>query len=184
MPCAVSKGRSLPCKAAFGGIKTAYFFDLGGLGTVTYGTGDDAGKITSITGTPTVYPYEVKNTSSLETTINSSRETGTTFYEQTLSLTFTYLDVQTQEQIKLLAWGRNSVGVLDYYDNIVICGLEHGMEMTAGTIGTGTQPGDLSGFTLTFTGQEEDPATFITSSLIAASATQGAQIDPTSAVTP
>ena len=56
--------------------------------------------------------------------------------------------------------------------------------MTAGTIGTGTQPGDLSGFTLTFTGQEEDPATFITSSLIAASATQGAQIDPTSAVTP
>ena len=66
----------------------------------------------------------------------------------------------------------------------MICGLEHGVEMTGGTIGTGTQPGDLSGFTLTFTGQEEDPATFITSSLIAASATQGAQIDPTSAVTP
>lgn len=184
MPCAVSKGRSLPCKAAFGGIKTAYFFALGDLGTLTYGTGDDAGKITAIGGSPTVYPFEVKNTSSLETAINSSRETGTTFYEQTLSLTFTYLDVQTQEQVKLLAWGRNSCAVLDYYDNMFICGLENGLEMSSGTIGTGTQPGDLSGFTLAFTGQEEDPATFITSSIIAASATQGSQIDPTSGVTP
>ena len=65
--------------------------------------------ITTIAGTPTVYEYDVKNTSSLETAINSSRETGTTFYEQTLSLTLTYLDAPTQEQIKLLAWGRPSV---------------------------------------------------------------------------
>ena len=179
MACNVTAGRVLPCKAGFGGIKAAYFFDLDALGALTY----TDGVITTIAGTPTVYEYDVKNTSSLETAINSSRETGTTFYEQTLSLTLTYLDAPTQEQIKLIAWGRPSVAVEDYYGNMFIAGLENGMEMTGGTIGTGTQPGDLSGFTMTLVGQEVDPATFITPALITG-ATQGTKIDPTAAVTP
>lgn len=179
MACNVTAGRVLPCKAGFGGIKAAYFFDLDALGALTY----TDGVITTIAGTPTVYEYDVKNTSSLETAINSSRETGTTFYEQTLSLTLTYLDAPTQEQIKLIAWGRPSVAVEDYYGNMFIAGLENGMEMTGGTIGTGTQPGDLSGFTMTLVGQEVDPATFITSTLITG-ATQGTKIDPTASVTP
>ena len=179
MACNVTAGRVLPCKAGFGGIKAAYFFDLDALGALTY----TDGVITAIAGTPTVYEYDVKNTSSLETAINSSRETGTTFYEQTLSLTLTYLDAPTQEQIKLIAWGRPSVAVEDYYGNMFIAGLENGMEMTGGTIGTGTQPGDLSGFTMTLVGQEVDPATFITPALITG-ATQGTKIDPTASVTP
>ena len=179
MACNVTAGRVLPCKAGFGGIKAAYFFDLDALGALTY----TDGVITAIAGTPTVYEYDVKNTSSLETAINSSRETGTTFYEQTLSLTLTYLDSPTQEQIKLIAWGRPSVAVEDYYGNMFIAGLDNGMEMTGGTIGTGTQPGDLSGFTMTLVGQEVDPATFITPALITG-ATQGTKIDPTSSVTP
>jgi hypothetical protein len=179
MACNVTSGRVLPCKAGYGGIKAAYFFDLDALGALTY----TDGVITAIAGTPTVYEYDVKNTSSLETAINSSRETGTTFYEQTLSLTLTYLDAPTQEQIKLIAWGRPSVAVEDYYGNMFIAGLENGMEMTGGTIGTGTQPGDLSGFTMTLVGQEVDPATFITPALIT-DATQGTKIDPTASVTP
>lgn len=179
MACNVTAGRVLPCKAGFGGIKAAYFFDLDALGALTY----TDGVITAIAGTPTVYEYDVKNTSSLETAINSSRETGTTFYEQTLSLTLTYLDSPTQEQIKLIAWGRPSVAVEDYYGNMFIAGLENGMELSGGTIGTGTQPGDLSGSTLTLVGQEVDPATFITSTLVTG-ATQGTKIDPTSSVTP
>ena len=179
MACNVTSGRVLPCKAGYGGIKAAYFFDLDALGALTY----TDGVITAIAGTPTVYEYDVKNTSSLETAINSSRETGTTFYEQTLSLTLTYLDAPTQEQIKLIAWGRPSVAVEDYYGNMFIAGLENGMELSGGTIGTGTQPGDLSGFTMTLVGQEVDPATFITPALITG-ATQGTKINPTAAVTP
>lgn len=179
MACNVTAGRVLPCKAGFGGIKAAYFFDLDALGVLTY----TDGVISAIAGTPTVYEFDVKNTSSLETAINSSRETGTTFYEQTLSLTLTYLDAPTQEQIKLIAWGRPSVAVEDYYGNMFIAGLENGMEMSGGSIGTGTQPSDLSGFTMTLVGQEVDPATFITPTLITG-ATQGTKIDPTAAVSP
>jgi hypothetical protein len=168
MACNVTAGRVLPCKAGFGGIKAAYFFDLDALGALTY----TDGVITAIAGTPTVYEYDVKNTSSLETAINSSRETGTTFYEQTLSLTLTYLDSPTQEQIKLIAWGRPSVAVEDYYGNLFLCGFENGMELTGGTVTSGAAAGDLSGFTIVMEGMEETAPYFLDAGLIVPDATQ------------
>jgi hypothetical protein len=35
------------------------------------------------------------------------------------------------------------------------------MDLTAGTIGMGTEAGDLNGYSLTFTGMESLPASFI-----------------------
>jgi len=35
MACALTKGRNLPCKTGFGGVKKIYFADYGTLGTVT-----------------------------------------------------------------------------------------------------------------------------------------------------
>ena len=57
-------------------------------------------------GTPTWYEYDVKGNSSLETTVTSSRENGTTFYTQTLNLTLTYLDAETQQELQTLAVAR------------------------------------------------------------------------------
>ena len=181
MACLLTKGRKLPCKSAFGGIKAAYFINFNGtgtgLGTVTF---DADGQIdtASLSGSMEVYQYVVKGASSLETTITSSRDTGTTFYTQTLSLTFTYLDKATQQEIQLLAQSRPQVAVEDYYGNIFLVGLENGAECTGGTIATGTAAGDLSGFTLTMEGIEETAAPWILSTIITG-ATQATQIDPT-----
>ena len=174
MACLLTKGRKLPCKSAFGGIKAAYFMDFGDLGDATYTDGE----ITAITGTPTVYKFDVKGSSSLETTITSSRDTGTTFYTQTLNLTLTYLDNPTQQEIQLIAAARPQIAVEDYYGNMFLVGLENGAECTGGSVVTGTAAGDLSGFTLTMEAMEETAAPFITSSLIT-TATQGTQIAPT-----
>lgn len=174
MACLLTKGRKLPCKSAFGGIKAAYFIDFGDLGDATY----TEGEITAISGTPTVYKFDVKGSSSLETTITSSRDTGTTFYTQTLNLTLTYLDNATQQEIQLIAAARPQIAVEDYYGNMFVVGLENGAECTGGSIVTGTAAGDLSGFTLTMEAMEETAAPFITSSLIT-TATQGTQIAPT-----
>ena len=51
--------------------------------------------------------------------------------------------------------------VEDYNGNVFVAGLEHGMEVTGGTIVTGGAMGDLSGYTLTLTGMERKPANFI-----------------------
>ena len=40
-------------------------------------------------------------------------------------------------------------------------GLEHGADVSGGTIVTGAAMGDLSGYTLTLTGMEKVPANFI-----------------------
>tara|TARA_R110002153_G_scaffold1030_5_gene4834 strand:- start:497 stop:1024 length:528 start_codon:yes stop_codon:yes gene_type:complete len=174
MACLLTKGRKLPCKSAFGGIKAAYFMDFGDLGDATYTDGE----ITAISGTPTVYKFDVKGSSSLETTITSSRDTGTTFYTQTLNLTLTYLDNATQQEIQLIAAARPQIAVEDYYGNMFIVGLENGAECTGGSVVTGTAAGDLSGFTLTMEAMEERAADFITSTLIT-TATAGTQIAPT-----
>ena len=42
-------------------------------------------------------------------------------------------------------------------------GLEHGAEVSGGTIVTGAGMADLSGYTLSFTGQEVKPANFVDS---------------------
>ena len=174
MACVLTTGRKVPCKSAVGGIKSVYFADFGTLGAATISSGE----ITAFAGTPTWFEFDVKGNSSLETTVNSSRENGTTFYTQTLNLTLTFLDKATQEELKLLAHNRPHVAVEDYNGNFFLVGLEHGAEVTGGTIVTGAAMGDLSGMTLTFEGQETAPAYFVVSTVITddASATQ---IDPT-----
>lgn len=157
MACDLTRGRKEPCKDVVGGLRAVYFTDFGDFGTVTQ-TGDE---ITNMSGTFTAFKYEVKGNSSFEQTITSSRENGTTFFEQTLNLTLHKLSKEDHAEIKLLAFGRPHVAVEDYNGNVFVMGLEHGADVSGGTIVTGAAMGDLSGYTLTLTGQELKPANFV-----------------------
>ena len=42
-----------------------------------------------------------------------------------------------------MAYGRPHIAVEDRNGNFLLCGLEHGMEVTGGSIATGTAFGDL-----------------------------------------
>jgi hypothetical protein len=159
MACDLTRGRKEPCKDVVGGLRAVYFTDFGDFGTVTQ-TGDE---ITDMSGTFTAFKYEVKGNSSFEQTITSSRENGTTFFEQTLNLTLHKLSKEDHAEIKLLAFGRPHVAVEDYNGNVFVMGLEHGADVSGGTIVTGAAMGDLSGYTLTLTGQELKPANFVAS---------------------
>ena len=160
MSCAITKGRSLPCKSSVGGLKNIYILDYS---SVIAALSDSSGTITLPTdNSAEFFKFEIKGNSSLETTVTSSRENGTTFYETTLNVTLTYLDVATQEEIKLLNRGRAHYVVEDYNGNYFLIGKEHGAEITGGTIVTGAAMGDLSGFTLTAVAQETAPPFFAT----------------------
>jgi hypothetical protein len=155
MACLLTKGRSLPCKTGVGGLKSVYFTDYGGLGTITTASNE----ITAISGTPTVYQFDIKGNSTLETTVNSSRENGTTFYESTLTLNFTFLEKETQAEIYFLV------------------GKDHGAELTSGTFSSGAAMGDLSGYSLTFVAQETEAPDFTQASVVTG-ANQGTKITP------
>jgi len=170
MAFTLTTGRKVPCKSAVGGLKTVYFADYGTLGAATI----SGGEVTALAGSPALFQFDIKGNSSLETAINSSRENGTTFYETTLNLTLTFLEKATQEELKLIAHARPHVFVEDYNSNYFVIGLEHGAEVTGGSIVSGAAMGDLSGFTLTLVAQETAPPYFITGSVVTgdASATQ------------
>ena len=95
MACDLSLGRLEPCKTSNGGIVAAYFITSGLIDptTVVYGSvNTDA--IASITGTITAVKYDLRGTNSFEQTVTSSRENGTTFVEQKLSLMLKKLTVK------------------------------------------------------------------------------------------
>ena len=175
MAClSLSSGRNLGCKNNVGGLKAVYFADYGSFTPTTF----VAGELTVISGDPDLFQYDLKGNSSLETTINSSRENGTTFYTQTLNLTLPILDKATQEEIKILASERPIVFVEDYNGKFYVVGLYNGAEVTGGTIVTGAAMGDLTGYTITAVAQETAPPYFVTGSVITADAS-ASQIDPT-----
>ena len=173
MACLLTSGRALPCKSSVGGLKSVYFCDYGTLGDATI----VAGEITAVAGTPDFFKYDIKGSSSLETAITSSRENGTTFYTQTLNLTLTTLDKATQEEIKLLSVSRPHIAVEDYNGNFFLVGLEHGAEVTGGSIASGAAMADASAFTLTFEAMEKSPANFTVSTVVTANES-ATQIDP------
>ena len=167
MSCDLTLGRKEPCKDVVGGLKNVYFVEFGGLGTVTL-TNDE---ITNMTGTTiggtanslTAFKYELKGNSSFEQTITSSRENGTTFFDQTLTLTLKKLTKEDNKELKLLAYGRPHVAVEDYNGNVFMMGLTHGADVNGGTISSGAAMGDLSGYTLTLNAQETLAANFMDS---------------------
>jgi hypothetical protein len=166
MACELTRGRKEPCKDVVGGLKNIYFVDFGDLGTVTK-TDDE---ITNLTGDSsndlTAFKYELKGNSSFEQTVTASRENGTVFYEQTLNLTLKKLSKEDNKELKLLAYGRPHVAVEDYNGNVFMMGLEHGADVSGGTIVSGASMGDLSGYTLTLTAQEREPANFMASATV------------------
>jgi hypothetical protein len=174
MACSLTTGRKVPCKSAVGGIQTIFFADYGTLGYPVI----VAGEVTDFPYNPTWFQFDVKGASSLETAINSSRENGTTFYESTLTMALTFQDKATQEELKLIAHGRPHVVVKDYNGNYFIVGMEHGAEVTGGSITTGAAMGDASGYNLTIVAQETAPPYFVEPAVVTTDAS-AVQIDPT-----
>ena len=160
MACDLALGRIEPCKDSVGGLKNLYFVNYGDLGAITYDvTNTDV--IDAVAGTPDAYKYEIKGASSFTQNIQSSRDTGTTAFEQVIEVTLKKLTIADHKELKILAFGRPHVIIEDNNGNYFLAGLEHGADVTGGTIVTGTAMSDLSGYTLTLTGMEKAPANFL-----------------------
>jgi hypothetical protein len=159
----ITSGRQEPCKDSVGGISAVYFVDYGSMGNITYSA--DVGSeevIEGITSTSAIaYRYDVRNNSSYTENIQASRESGTNYFEQVLELTLIKLTKEDHKAIKALSVGRPHIIIEDNLGNLMMAGLEHGCDVTGGTVVTGGAMGDMSGYTLSFTGMERFPANFL-----------------------
>jgi hypothetical protein len=160
MACNLSQGRQEVCKESVGGLAGVYFLN--------YTTGsfskNGSGEITALPSGSTVYYYELKGTSAYTETVNTSRENGTTFFSQELTLNLKKLTNEMTTQLKLMAYGRPQIVVWTMNGDALLVGETEGADVTAGTIQTGGALGDLYGYSVTFTGQERLPAAFLSGS--------------------
>ena len=162
MSCDLGNGRLEPCKDALGGLDAVYFINFGALTNVAYdGTNTD---VIDSAETASLYKFELKGTNSFEQVVNSSRENGTTFVEQTLSIQLKKKDATTLKIVKLLAYGRPHVVVRNRNNQFFLAGLNRGMELTTANLSEGVAMGDFNGSTLTLVGMEALPAQALVSS--------------------
>lgn len=164
--CNVSSGRFEVCKDSVGGLAAVYFLPYT---SASFGhVGNDPGApINAFPSGSTVYKYELKGNSSYTETVNSSRDNGTTFFNQELVLNLKKLTSEMTTQLKLMAWGRNQIVVQTMAGDALLIGEREGADLTAGNIQTGATLGDLYGYSATFTGQEQYNASFISGSTYA-----------------
>ena len=160
MSCEVANGRLEVCKDAVGGIDAIYFINYGDYAYPTDVT-ESNDVISAVAGVSNLYKYELKGTNSFDQVYNSSRENGTTFAEQTLTVTLKKQDATTHKNIKMMAYGRPHIIVKNRNNQFFLAGLEHGMEITTANVSNGTAMGDLNGYTLTFVGTEKVYANII-----------------------
>jgi hypothetical protein len=163
MACNLSQGRQEVCKESIGGIQGAYFVNYT-TGSFTHQTSDPSSPITALPSGSTVYYYQLKGTSAYTETVNSSRENGTTFFSQELTLNLKKLTNEMTTQLKLMAYGRPQIIVWTNNGDALLVGEKLGADVTAGTIGTGGALGDLYGYSVTLTGMEQLPAAFLSGS--------------------
>jgi hypothetical protein len=163
MACSISWGRPTPCSDSVGGLDAIYFINSldDDLGTLVFGTGDTEDVITDVTGgAPSLYKYDLKGTSTFNQVMNTSRENGTTFVEQTLVLNLPVMSSVYHKQFKLLAWGTPKVIVRTTSGSFFLMGTEFGADVTTINANSGAAMGDMTGYEVTLIAREKTFANY------------------------
>lgn len=159
MACLVTKGRQINCNDVAGGISALFITNgVSPYGAITIAS--DA--ISDMAGTFTAFKYDVNGAgNSFTTTATTNKDTGTTFYSTVLTVTLPKLSKEDNAELKLMAYGRNSIVVQDRNLNAFLLGKENGVTVTTTTMASGDARGDMSGYTIEFLAEETSPPDFI-----------------------
>ena len=169
MACNLTRGLLVDCKDQIGGLKKIFFTQsycsdirasatFNGTNVLQMDTAGFANWDIYGGSTVNVFQYDLRpNLSSVTVNINSDPATGTTFFEQTLSLTLQKLTVAQTNELKLISYNRSQIFVLDNNDNVFLLGMDNGCDISGGTAVTGAAKGDMTGFTLELRAEEKDP---------------------------
>lgn len=166
MSCALTTGFTLDCRNSNGGIEAVYFTEIENKATLS-ATSSVIDTFTLDTGKQ-FFKYDLrKKTSIFEQNIQVNNENGTVFYEQTLSVKLDKMETTKRNEILLLAQNNLMVIIKDNNGKYWLMGETRGALLNGGKGSTGTAYGDMSGFELTFMGEEAELSKEVDSSLIA-----------------
>lgn len=156
--CNLTAVISLDCIDGQSGIQRVWMSTDAVFSSVSY---DANQQITGATGTGNFYEFELpRNSASYTENYNISQENGTAFFEQVLTFNLNKMTAAKRNQLLLLAKSRTIKAIfLDQNDNYWVVGKDRGGVTTAGSSVTGTNVGELQGYSgVTVTAQEPEMA--------------------------
>lgn len=160
----ITRGFTLDCRDSIGGIRSIMVAELSAVEDYTVSDGE----VTAITlaDGKNFHKYELrKQTGDFTETIENNDETGTLYFEQELNFQLTRMEAAKRNEIFLVAKADVVVIVEDRNGKYWLLGAINGL-ILSGNSTSGTAMGDLNGYELTFTGQEEEPALEVDSDII------------------
>lgn len=170
MSCDISKGKlELACKDAVGGLNAIYLANYSDSYGFTVSSGTASGHVLTDLGSVTeVFKYALKNTANtFQQDIQSSRDNGTTLFNQVLNFTLTKLNKDMEFQVKMMALGRPQIFVETNSGDVFLMGKDFGCEISGSSQVQGTLDA-LNGYVLTATAQEREPIYYLDSSSVTA----------------
>ena len=159
MSCAITQGFSLLCNEGIGGVKAIYLGNFN-----DFNDGDVVLTTGIVTELPacTIFEYQPnRNTGAMTMTPNANLENGTLFFTQVVEFTLGKLDTNKHAQFTLMSKGRLVAFIQTYDDDILMLGRTDGAFLTAGTYQTGKAKGDMNGYMVTLTAEEQELCPFL-----------------------
>lgn len=165
MACNLTRARGIDCKDTIGGLRRiflvkAYANNILENAIITnteMTTAGFASWSSAEVSIVSVMQYNlIPNLSSMTVNINSDNANGTTFFNQTLSVTLQKIDHDTTNELRLMAYSRSQIFVEDSNNNCFLLGVQNGCHVTGGTVITGAAMGDQNGYTIEWGADEKD----------------------------
>ena len=175
MACVITHGRSEPCRDSLAGLTNVYFINEDITPNFIYKENtpmanqwdylldnDYNESIDYFQGIVSLYKFELKSNENVyDQEIVTSRENGTTFFRQTLTIKLKKQDIATHNAVKTLAYAKPRILVENNEGQFFLVGLLRGADLTAGSINNGGALSDFSGYSMTFQAEELLPSQFV-----------------------
>lgn len=161
MACALTQDYSFGCDTGAGGTKEAYLIELENITSYT----ESSGTLTAITkGVGKIFrKYQlVLETANFEENMVGNIQNGTLYYEQKGTIVINKQQVAVRNEILLMAKAFLVIVIKDNNDTWRLYGRQNGLKLTTGAATTGLAWGDRNGYSLEFTGKENELAPFVT----------------------
>lgn len=155
MSCLLTQGFNLDCRDQ-GGVKKIYLASAKAVESMT----EEAGEITAISmeTNGAFYEYElIAETAGWSEDITVSEENNTHMYEQEISFFIPKKNAQKRNEILLMAKANVVAIVVENDGATFLLGRERGLTL-GGSAQSGTSYEDRSGYELTLTGTQTEPA--------------------------
>ena len=109
-----------------------------------------------------------KESSNFTETMTGTPASGISSYNQVLTLVFAYNQTTKRNQLKIMGQSEVKAVVVDRNGSAWLLGSRNGLDLTSGTLTSGTANADMNGMTVVLSGNESEPMASVPSDILAA----------------